>query len=144
MASIYLPDEDTTKLPYEGTSLVIAAYGNVDFYKLKGTLESIFCIAGIKDSVYTACTEDNSFHPGRCANISSGGESFAIIGQIHPLVAANYDVDIPVYAAVIDFDKMFDLSNGKKHYVPLPKYPASTRDFSFVCVEEWVLRNAGP
>ena len=42
---------------------------------------------------------------------------------------------MPVYAAVVDFDALFDASNQTKHYTPLPKYPASVRDFSFVCEE---------
>ena len=57
------------------------------------------------------------------------------MGQIHPLATENYDISMPVYAAVIDFDKLFSVAKQEKHYTPLPKYPASTRDFSFVCDE---------
>ena len=35
----------------------------------------------------------------------------------------------------IDFDVIFELMNPNKVYTPLPKYPATTRDFSFVCDE---------
>ena len=130
----YIPDADPKNLPEEGTSLVIGMYGNVDFYRLKGVCENIFALAGVSAS-YTAYGEDNAFHPGRCAKVSVGGTELGVIGQIHPLTADNYDMDMPVYVAVIDFNKLFSVAKQEKHYTPLPKYPASTRDFSFVCEE---------
>ena len=134
MASTYIPDADPKNLPAEGTSLVLGMYGNTDFYKLKGVLENIFVLSGVTAS-YTAHSEDNAFHPGRCAKVTVGDTEIAIMGQLHPLTAANYDMSMPVYAAVIDFDKLFAVAKQEKHYTPLPKYPASTRDFSFVCDE---------
>ena len=134
MASTYIPDADPKNLPAEGTSLVLGMYGNTDFYKLKGVLENIFALSGVTAS-YTAHSEDNAFHPGRCAKVTVGDTEIAIMGQLHPLTAANYDMSMPVYAAVIDFDKLFAVAKQEKHYTPLPKYPASTRDFSFVCDE---------
>ena len=57
--------------------------------------------------------------------------------QIHPLTAANYGLENTVtYIAAIDFDALFDHINFEKHYTPIPKFPAVTRDFSFVCDEE--------
>ena len=38
-------------------------------------------------------------------------------------------------AAEIDFDALFDCRDAATHYHPLPKFPAITRDFSFVCDE---------
>ena len=134
MASTYIPDADPKNLPEEGTSLVIGMYGNVDFYRLKGVCENVFALAGVSAS-YTAYSEDNAFHPGRCAKVSVNGTELGVIGQIHPLTADNYDMDMPVYVAVIDFNKLFSVAKQEKHYTPLPKYPASTRDFSFVCEE---------
>ena len=134
MASTYIPDADPKNLPAEGTSLVLGMYGNADFYRLKGVLENLFALSGVTAS-YTAYGEDNAFHPGRCAKVTVGDTEVAIMGQLHPLTAANYDMSMPVYAAVIDFDKLFSVAKQEKHYTPLPKYPASTRDFSFVCDE---------
>jgi phenylalanyl-tRNA synthetase beta chain len=44
-------------------------------------------------------------------------------------------VDLPVYACELDFEAIFALMNEAKLYTPLPKFPATTRDFSFVCDE---------
>lgn len=134
MASTYIPNGND-ELPTEGKSLVTAAYGDTDFYKIKGVADEILEFSGIKAS-YSSYSDDNAYHPGRCAKITVGDTEIGIIGQIHPLTASNYGMNIPVYAAVIDFDVLFELSNRTKHYKALPKYPASTRDFSFVCGEE--------
>ena len=136
MASTYIPHESADELPDEGLALTIALYGETDFYKLKGVCESVFALAGIYNTAYTAYDKDNAFHPGRCAIATAEGKTLATFGEIHPLTAENYGFDIPVYVAIIDFDALFEVSNRVKHYIPLPKYPASTRDFSFVCEEE--------
>lgn len=134
MASTYIPNGEG-ELPTEGKSLVLAAYGDVDFYKMKGVVDEIMEVSGVKAS-YASYSEDNAYHPGRCAKISVGGKEIGVIGQIHPLTADNYGMDIPVYAAIVDFDLLFTVADRTKHYKALPKYPASTRDFSFVCDEE--------
>lgn len=85
---------------------------------------------------YTADTTNPSYHPGRCARITIGGEDVGCLGQIHPLVAANYGMDCEVYCAEIRFDKLLALQLPEATYVPLPKYPAVTRDLAIVCREE--------
>ena len=58
-----------------------------------------------------------------------------VLGQVHPTVAQNYDVNTAIYAAELDFDQIFERMTPEKLYTPLPKFPATTRDFSFVCEE---------
>ena len=89
----------------------------------------------ITDAKYEACGTNPSYHPGRCAVVSIKGKEIGVIGQIHPTVAQKYGFSAksPVYAAQIDFDTLFEFVPGDPAYKPLPKFPASTRDFSFVC-----------
>ena len=134
MGSIYLPDEDATKLPYEGKMLTLGMYGDADFYTVKGVIENLLALAAVK-AEWTAVCDNPSYHPGRCANVTVGGTVVAVFGQIHPVVAENYGMNMPVYAAEIDFDALFAVRNADKHYKPLPKFPAITRDYSFVCDE---------
>ena len=134
MGSIYLPDRDSSKLPYEGKMLTLGMYGDADFYTVKGVIENLLALAAAKAS-YTAVTNNPSYHPGRCAEVTVGDKKIATFGQIHPKVAENYGISAPLYAAEIDFDALFAVSTADKHYKPLPKYPAITRDFSFVCDE---------
>ena len=136
IAKIYLPKESAEELPDEKQVLTLGAYGKVDFYALKGVCEAILKLAGIK-AEFTAEKNDPTFHPGRCAKIlSEDGGVLGIFGEAHPLVAENYGMNFPVYLAVLSFDDLFESANFKKAYKPLPKYPATTRDFSLVCDEE--------
>ncbi len=136
MGSVYIPDEDSKKLPYEGKMLTLGMYGDADFYTVKGVIENLLTLAGIAGAEYVAVADAYAYHPGRCAKVlTKDGKELAIFGQIHPVVAANYGVDTPLYAAEIDFDALFDCCISKKSYKPLPKFPATTRDFSFICDE---------
>ena len=105
----------------------------------------------MKGVKYEAYTTDALYHPGRTAKaIAKDGSVLATLGQVHPLTADNYGMDMPVYVASIDFENLFALANMKSEYKPLPKFPASTRDYSFVCEDELevgvieeVMANAG-
>ncbi len=135
-ATVYIPNEDG-KLPDENKVVTLGMYGNVDFYLLKGICDNILTLAGICGARYTAVSDNPSYHPGRCAELSTkDGTKLAILGQVHPSVMANYGISLPVYAAELDFDAIFANMTAEKLYTPLPKFPATTRDFSFVCEEE--------
>ncbi len=136
MGKVYLPHESKTELPDENKVLTIGMYGKTDFYALKGICEALLKLAGIKGE-FTSCGTAPAYHPGRCAKITSAdGTELGIFGQAHPTMAANYGFDAPVYIAELAFDSIYAKSNTVKEYRPLPKYPATTRDFSFVCDEE--------
>ena len=134
-ASVYIPTGEDT-LPDENKVTTVGMYGNVDFYTIKGVCENVLALAGIKNAEYEAVTNNPSYHPGRCAVVKVNGTILATLGQVHPLVMQNYGVSVDAYAAELDFDKIFDLATTEKHYKSLPKFPASTRDFSFVCEKD--------
>ncbi|MBE6958449.1 MAG: phenylalanine--tRNA ligase subunit beta [Ruminococcaceae bacterium] len=135
MAKIYLPVEGQT-LPQEPKMLVLGSYGASEtFFSLKGELEAIFKGLRIKKASYTAVKDNPSYHPGRCAKVTIDGIDVGYIGQIHPLVAQNYDIDGDIYCAEVNFTKLFDLQLSDPTYTPLPKYPSVNRDLSFLCDE---------
>ena len=134
IATVYIPT-GTDTLPDENKVLCIGMYGGYDFYTVKGICENIMKLAAIDDYKISACNNNVSYHPGRCATLCIGNKVVGILGEIHPLVLKNYDINTPVYTAELDFDVIFANMNANKVYTPLPKYPATTRDFSFVCDE---------
>ena len=143
MARIFLPRENVVTnihglegtLPDERIKLMIGLYGAGDYYHLKGMCEALFQYAGVKVK-FTKETADPTFHPGRCAIMTTAdGAALGILGELHPTVAQNYTFSAPVYLAELDMENLFAASNQKKTYHPLPKFPAVTRDFSFVCDE---------
>jgi len=135
LAKIYLPVEGQ-KLPQEPKILVLGTYGsNASFFSVKGELDAIFAGLNAKKVTYAAETGNPSYHPGRCAKVSIDGTVIGYVGQIHPLVARNYDMDAEVYCAEINTELLFANLLPEPTYVPLPKYPAVTRDLSVVCDE---------
>ena len=135
IAKVYLPVEDQI-LPEEPKMLVLGAYGSQEnFFTIKGELEAVFAALRAKKASYTAVSTNPSFHPGRCAEVSVDGVALGYLGQVHPLVAAAYGMDCEVYCAEINFTRLMDLLLPDATYIPLPKYPAVTRDLSFICDE---------
>jgi len=135
LAKIYLPAEGQV-LPQEPKMLVMGTYGAGEtFFTLKGELEAVLKGLNMPKASYEAVSSNPSYHPGRCAKVSAGGVELGYMGQVHPLVAANYGMDTEVYCVEIDFTKLFALRLPDPTYVPLPKYQAVSRDLSFVCEE---------
>ncbi len=140
MGKVYLPTEGA-ELPAEPGHLAIGFYAGDDkkgegFYNMKGILEAILYIAGIEDADFAPCTDEPTFHPGRCAVMSKGESKLAVFGQIHPAVADNYNFNVPVYVCELDMEALYAARRLMMDYKPLPKYPALERDFSFVCDED--------
>ena len=134
-AKIYLPVVDQT-LPQEPKIMVLGTYGAGEtFFSLKGELDAIFKSLNIKKAVYTADSNNPTYHPGRCAAVAIDGVDIGYIGQIHPLVAENYGIDSEVYCAEINLTKLFDLQLPEATYIPLPKYPSVSRDIAVICDE---------
>ena len=134
LGKIYLPREDG--LADEPKYLSLSAYGDgVDFFAFKGGIETLLRELRIADVKFEACTDNASYHPGRCANVYAGEKLLGVFGQIHPLVAANYGVDTEVYTAELSFEAMYEMRGGIPVYQPLPKFPAVTRDIAVVCDE---------
>ena len=142
IATVYLPREGQV-LPEEPKKLMLGTYGTTEtFFTLKGELEAIFSGLRMKKAEYTAEKNDPSYHPGRCARISVDGVDIGVMGQVHPLVAANYGMDSEVFCAELDLTKMMGLLLPEPTYVPLPKYPAVSRDLAIVCDEEVTVAQA--
>ena len=132
LAKIYLPVAGQP-LPEEPKMLVLGTYGAGEtFFTLKGELEAIFTGLRLKKAEYTAVKDNPSYHPGRCAKVSIDGVDVGVMGQVHPLAAANYGIDTDVYCAEIDFTKLFEMQLPDATYTPLPKYPTVSRDLSLV------------
>ena len=119
--------------PVEAEGLCIGMYGDdVDFYTLKGVIDGLLELFGIKEHRYMAESRLAMYHPGRCANILSEPAMIGTVGQMHPDVAERYGIDVPVYTCELLFSTIAALMNTVTIYTPLPKYPAITRDIALV------------
>ena len=132
---IYLPGGEDG-LADERKVLSIGAYGAaMDFFAMKGVIAAVLSGIRAEDVSFEAVTDNPSYHPGRCAKVLVKGEEIGMFGQIHPLVAQNYGVDAELYCAELSFDALMGAKGADAVYVPLPKFPAVTRDIAVVCDE---------
>ncbi|MBR7149682.1 MAG: phenylalanine--tRNA ligase subunit beta, partial [Oscillospiraceae bacterium] len=132
---IYLPGGDNG-LAVENKVLSLGAYGaDMDFFALKGLVESVLVGIRAAEVEYIPCSTNPSYHPGRCAEVYVGARRIGVFGQIHPLVAENYGVDAELYCAELSFEQLLWAKGADPEYVALPKFPAVTRDIAVVCDE---------
>lgn len=132
----YIKNKDN-ELPDENPQVTIGFYSSdCDFYQLKGVCEILLERMGISDWDIKAISDNPTFHPGRTAVISKGDVQIGVLGEVHPVVLENYNIGTKAYLAKFDFEQMFKLSDNKKQYQPMPKFPASTRDLSLICDDE--------
>ncbi|MGN0969788.1 MAG: phenylalanine--tRNA ligase subunit beta, partial [Evtepia sp.] len=111
--------------------LSLGLYGpDESFFTLKGAVETILDSIRAENVTFQAENENPSYHPGRCARVYANGQELGVLGQIHPLVAANYGVDTELFCAELRFDVLFAARGADPEYVPLPKFPAVTRDIA--------------
>lgn len=136
LAMEYTP-RGAEELPLELQKAAIGMYGaGCDFYALKGVVEELLKVCGVMDYDVQAVTDNPSFHPGRTARIWKDGKEIAILGELHPQVQENYELGTKACAAEVNVNALLELGCRRKHYRPLPKFPASTRDLAVVCARE--------
>lgn len=129
----YTPDEKPDCLPTETETLLLGAYGGGwDYLALKGVVERLLEAARVTDARFERCTAGTSYHPGRCAEIWLGEDRLGIIGEVHPVVLANYGVKPRTVAAELNMEVLFAHRGATPVFRPLPKHPAITRDLALV------------
>ena len=112
-------------------------YGDeVDFFILKGIIENILSQVSINRYDIEKETKNESYHPGRCANIKVGIDTIATFGEIHPEVLQNYDISKRAFLAEINLTKITKYARENKKYVEVPKFPAVERDIAMIVDEE--------
>ncbi len=120
-----------TELPVEETVLCCALFGeNEDFFTAKGVVEGIFDIFCYGRDVSFVKSDVKFMHPTRSADIICGGEKIGVVGQIHPSVAEEFNLDKPVYVIELNYDKMSQLFNDKIVFRPISKFPPVERDLA--------------
>jgi phenylalanyl-tRNA synthetase beta chain len=79
--------------------------------------------------------EEPFLHPGRCASVHAGGARIGFLGELHPLVAAAWDLaDVAVWA--IDLGRVTALAPELTAYVPFAPFPAVREDLAVVVGEQ--------
>lgn len=125
------------EVPEQENILTLGMYGDdVDFYTLKGLIENVLEAVSVNRYDIVKETENGSYHPGRCANITVGKDVIATIGEVHPAVLENYGIEKRAYLAEVNVTKLVKYSRQNKKYVEVPKFPAVERDIAVIVDEK--------
>lgn len=138
-----------TEQPLEIPTLAIGMYGSdEDFFTLKGVVESLFDAFGATAD-FSAANEPY-LHPGRQAVATYNDTALATFGEVHPDVAAAYDMPVRIYVAEVDLQALFAIECPRILYKALPRFPAVERDLALLCDKampvasiEKIIRQAG-
>jgi phenylalanyl-tRNA synthetase beta chain len=102
----------------------------VDFFDMKGILEG--ALDRLMVAVVFEPAEDAQMVPGRSAQLVSGGTMIGIIGQVHPEVAARFDIDDDVYLFDLHMDALQSVLGSKPGYRPYSRFPATQQDIAVI------------
>ena len=132
LANIYLPKAlPVTELPDERMQFTLGFYGEGDFFTMKGVVEQFLTAVGMKKKVeYDPKNKKTFLHPGRQADMIYDGVKIGYLGEVHPTVCANYELNTKAYVAVIDMPHIVERATFDHKYEGVSKFPAVTRDIS--------------
>lgn len=163
VAPVFLPQQlPLTKQPEEVMKLVGFLSGRraplnwsggnelVDFFDAKGIVEQFLSMLNIGN--YTVTRETHFvMHPGKTAAFKKGRETIAMVGEVHPAVAASFGVAKKMYVFEMDVSTLMKYAKNIFMHQELPKYPAMERDLALVVddgtpaadIEGLIRKNAG-
>ena len=107
-----------------------ASKDKVDFFDLKGDLESVLALTGLAEQFSFTAAEHPALHPGQSAMLSRNGEQVGWIGQLHPRLQAQLDFSTPVYLFQVDVAKIS--ASRLPKFNEVSKFPAVRRDLAFL------------
>lgn len=104
-----------------------------DYYFIKSFVNIILSKLGIPaDKTITdvyASTELNGLQ------LTYNGKQIATFGMVPSKVSKSFDIDVPVYAAIMQWDVILNAKKPKTQFAELSKFPEVTRDLSLLLDE---------
>ncbi len=101
-----------------------------DFFTLKGVLEGLAARLGVGLDFEPG--SEPFLHPGRAARIRAGENEVGWLGELHPLVCREWDLDAAVGFEVGLAELLVAASVGEETFVDLTTFPAILQDLAVV------------
>lgn len=145
-AAVYLQDTDPTQpLADEHHALAALVTGPTtvaswrggagppaDLFVAKGLLEAVASALRV-ELTFRASTDWPFLHPGRTAEVLIGDERVGFVGEIHPGVAAEWDLESrPVGIFAVNLEKLIAAAPEVIAYRDLTSHPAVRQDLAVV------------
>ncbi|WP_368561911.1 phenylalanine--tRNA ligase subunit beta [Pseudoxanthomonas sp. UTMC 1351] len=103
-----------------------------DFHDLKGDLDSLAAAAGA--TLEYRSSQYGFGHPGRSADIYRDGQLVGWIGQLHPRLQRDLDLDVDVLAFEVDLLPL--TARSLPRAMELSRFPSVRRDLAFVVADK--------
>jgi phenylalanyl-tRNA synthetase beta chain len=101
------------------------------FFHLKGIVEELLGGLGYR-AVFERTDEVPFLHPGAAARIVVDGESIGVAGELSRELHRDFKFLERVYVAEVALGGLFSRPVPEPQYTPLPRFPITERDLSFV------------
>ena len=108
--------------------------GGADFYALKGVLEALAAQVGAELEVEPG--SQPFLHPGRAASVRLGGLKAGWLGELHPLVCRQWDLDGAAGFEVGLGELTAAASLGREQYEDVISFPAVHQDLAVTVAED--------
>ncbi|VFP87214.1 phenylalanine--tRNA ligase subunit beta [Candidatus Erwinia haradaeae] len=105
----------------------------VDFYDLKGDLESIFDMLHKLHQIKFIREPYPAFHPGQCATMYINVDYIGCIGVLHPEIERNLGIKGRTIVFELIWNKISDYTVPR--VLPVSRFPANRRDISVIVAE---------
>lgn len=107
----------------------------VDFYLVKGILQSLFNELGLAHLEFVENKDYKNLHPGQSAYIKDFKGNVGFMGKLHPSYAQKHNLK-NVFVFELDLDMMYDLRRQFKKVKEINKFPSIKKDIAVVLDKE--------
>ncbi|HQL90979.1 MAG TPA: phenylalanine--tRNA ligase subunit beta [Syntrophales bacterium] len=104
----------------------------VDFYDVKGALESLAGSLRVEGLRCEAATDIPWLHPGRAARVFVGGKEIGSFGELHPDVAGRMDLRGRAFVLEIEAEPLMGGGERPVVYREFSRFPSMVRDVAFL------------
>ena len=112
-----------------------SASRKIDFYDLKGDVESLLNISSLPlDQITFKPAEDVALHPGQSANILFNDKVVGRFGKLHPRAQSALDIDPAIYLFELQLNELIK-KPAARLFQALSKYPSNRRDITMMVDE---------
>ncbi|MAE96221.1 MAG: phenylalanine--tRNA ligase subunit beta [Deltaproteobacteria bacterium] len=101
------------------------------FFRAKGIAERLLADLG-RRAEFRARADEPFLHPGACGEFRCQGRPVATLGELHPTVAAAFEIDAPTAVLMIDMEALDGLRDEPMRYRELSRHPRMRRDLALL------------
>ena len=107
----------------------------VDFFGAKALVEAVPAAAAVE---WRPLRDPRPFlHPGRAASVAAAGDApLGWLGELHPAVAREWELDGPVAVLELDLDAVAEAAAGAAAFRDLASFPAVIQDMAVIVPEQ--------